>query len=74
MQACVLSYLENINDLILHAIFADGCAAAVISSVNETEAKGQLVILDEMAYLLHDAADGIQLGITVHFWRFWDDS
>merc|ERR1712006_64949 len=44
---------DNINDAILHAIFADGCAAAVISGETKATApKGTLAIVDDYAYLM----------------------
>ncbi len=56
---------DNINDVIIHSIFGDGCAVAVIGAKEEQEARrlGQLVIEDHMSYLVEDTEDGITLGI-----------
>ncbi|MGB3509039.1 MAG: hypothetical protein WBA93_07325, partial [Microcoleaceae cyanobacterium] len=57
---------DNINDVIIHSIFGDGCAVAVIGACEEQEAQrlGHLVIEDHMSYLVEDTEDGITLGIN----------
>lgn len=57
---------DNVNDAILHAIFADGCAAAVISgeTVNSSRAKGKFGIVDTHGWLMEGTEDGITLSIN----------
>jgi alpha-pyrone synthase len=56
---------DNINDTILHAIFADGCAAAIISGeTRETARKGDWAIVDDHAWLMEGTEDGITLSIN----------
>lgn len=55
---------DNINDAILHAIFADGCAAAVLKGARKAECpKGTLAIVDNHAWLMEGTEDGITLAI-----------
>eukprot|EP00752_Nemacystus_decipiens_P009252 g8265.t1 len=55
---------DNINDAILHAIFADGCAAAVLKGARKSECpKGTLAIVDNHAWLMEGTEDGITLAI-----------
>ena len=55
---------DEINDVIIHSIFGDGCAAVVIGACGE-EAIGhnKVVIRDHLSYLVEDTEDGIQLGV-----------
>lgn len=56
---------NNINDAILHAIFGDGCAAAVLGGQTEAEAKpGAFAIVDDHAWLMEGTEDGITLSIN----------
>ena len=54
------------NDAILHAIFADGCAAAVISGEKpgSAKAKGKFGIVDTHGWLMEGTEDGITLSIN----------
>ena len=56
---------DNLNDIILHSIFGDGCAAVVIGGRKENSlfGKGKIVIKDNFSYLVEDTEDGITLGI-----------
>ena len=60
------SFEDNINDVIIHSIFGDGCAAVVIGAREESTLLGQgkIVIKDNFSYLVEDTEDGIRLGIT----------
>jgi len=59
------NFKESVNNAIIHAIFADGCAATVISAVpEESLTPSQLVIYDEYSYLLEGTEDGITLSIN----------
>jgi alpha-pyrone synthase len=61
------TFEDNMNDAILHAIFADGCAAAVLGGVTKTEAApGTLAIVDEYSWLCENAEDGITLSINAN--------
>ena len=57
---------DNVNDAILHAIFADGCAAAVISGQvpGSAAAKGKFGIVDTHGWLMEGTEDGITLSIN----------
>merc|ERR1711966_32017 len=56
---------DNINDAILHAIFADGCAAAVIQGFAPGRApKGTFTIFDTHGWLMEGTEDGITLSIN----------
>jgi alpha-pyrone synthase len=56
---------ESINDVIIHSIFADGCAAMVVGASTESEAigTGKILIKDRLSYLVENTQDGITLGI-----------
>ena len=56
---------DNINDVIIHSIFGDGCAAVVIGAREECSliGRGQIAIKDNFSYLVEDTEDGIRLGI-----------
>jgi len=56
---------DNVNDAILHAIFGDGCAAAVLQGKTKSEApKGNFAIVDDHAWLMEGTEDGITLSIN----------
>merc|ERR1711871_398093 len=56
---------DNINDAILHAIFGDGCAAAVLGGKTaKTAPKGSFAIVDDHAWLMEGTEDGITLSIN----------
>merc|ERR1711975_197212 len=56
---------DNINDSILHAIFGDGCACAVLKGCTAAEApKGAFAIVDDHAWLMEGTEDGITLSIN----------
>jgi len=59
------TFKDSVNDAILHAIFADGAAACVLTS--ETEEKipaGTLAIVDTHGWLMEGTEDGITLSIN----------
>jgi alpha-pyrone synthase len=59
------TFNNDTNDSILHAIFGDGAAAAVISGeTKETAAPGALAIVDDHAWLMEGTEDGITLSIN----------
>ncbi|WP_327146637.1 type III polyketide synthase [Nocardia sp. NBC_01327] len=57
---------DNINDVIIHSLFGDGCGAVVIGAgqVQQPLAPGKIVIRDSFSYLFDDAEDGIVLGVN----------
>merc|ERR1712100_36314 len=56
---------DNVNDAILHAIFADGCAAAVLGGrTAKTAPTGSFAIVDDHAWLMEGTEDGITLSIN----------
>jgi alpha-pyrone synthase len=56
---------DNLNDVIIHSIFGDGCAAVVIGAAEEQNLNSQhkLIIRDNFSYLLEDTEDGIALKV-----------
>ncbi|HEY9737593.1 MAG TPA: 3-oxoacyl-[acyl-carrier-protein] synthase III C-terminal domain-containing protein [Trichocoleus sp.] len=56
---------DDLNDVIIHSIFGDGCAAVVFgaASVGQAPAQGQIVIRDHLSYLVEGTQDGITLGV-----------
>lgn len=59
------TFKDSVNDAIIHAIFADGAAATVITAIPEDKlAKGQLVIYDDHSCLMAGTEDGITLSIN----------
>jgi alpha-pyrone synthase len=60
------AFEDNINDVIIHSIFGDGCAAVVIGAREENSlfGQGKIAIKDNFSYLVEDTEDGILLGIT----------
>lgn len=59
------TFKNSINDVILHAIFADGAAACVIAAKTAEEIpKGGLAIIDDHGWLMEGTEDGITLSIN----------
>jgi alpha-pyrone synthase len=59
------TFTADPNDAILHAIFADGCAAAVLrAETKESAPPGTLAIYDDHACLVEGSEDGITLAIN----------
>jgi alpha-pyrone synthase len=58
-------FADEINDVIIHSIFGDGCAVALIGACTEEEAERQsgVIIEDHLSYLIENTEDGIVLGI-----------
>jgi alpha-pyrone synthase len=56
---------DGINDVIIHSIFADGCAAMVVGASTARQAIGteKILIKDRLSYLVENTQDGITLGI-----------
>jgi alpha-pyrone synthase len=59
-------FKEDINDIIIHSIFADGCAAMVVGAGTASQAKDtdKIIIKDRLSYLVENTQDGITLGIN----------
>jgi alpha-pyrone synthase len=71
---------DDMNDLITHSIFADGCAVALIGASTEAEAasRGLVTIEEHLSHLVQDTKDGITLdvldnGITCKLSRYLPD-
>lgn len=59
------TFKDNTNDSILHAIFADGCAACVLAGAKPQDMpKGTLSIVDDHSWLMEGTEDGITLAIN----------
>ncbi|MBR8838023.1 MAG: naringenin-chalcone synthase [Stigonema ocellatum SAG 48.90 = DSM 106950] len=54
---------DEVNDVIIHSIFSDGCAAVVIGACEQEQAKDKVIIRDHLSYLVENTEDGIILGI-----------
>jgi alpha-pyrone synthase len=56
---------DNLNDIVIHSIFSDGCAAVVIGACREDAAKasGKIAITEHFSHLIENTEDGIVLGI-----------
>lgn len=59
-------FADDINDVVIHSLFGDGCGALVIgaSQVHEKLDPGRVVIRSSFSHLLDDAEDGIVLGVN----------
>jgi alpha-pyrone synthase len=59
-------FADDINDVVIHSLFGDGCAVLVIgaSQVQESLEPGKVVIRSSFSHLLDDAEDGIVLGVN----------
>ena len=59
-------FAEDVNDVITHSLFGDGCAAVVVgaSEVQQRLAPGKVVVRQCFSRLLDDAEDGIVLGVN----------
>lgn len=59
-------FADDINDVVIHSLFGDGCAALVIgaSQVRQPLPSGSVVIRTSFSQLLDDAEDGIVLGVN----------
>ena len=59
------AFADEPNDHIIHSIFGDGCAVAVIGACTQDEAQmnGSVTIEDHFSYLVENTRDGIELGI-----------
>jgi alpha-pyrone synthase len=56
---------DDLNDIIIHSLFGDGCAAAVIGAdtVDKLIGRGKFVIKDNFSHLVKSTEDGITLGV-----------
>ncbi|MBD3884716.1 naringenin-chalcone synthase [Phormidium tenue FACHB-886] len=56
---------DEINDVIIHSIFGDGCAAVVVGAceAEQAVASNKVVIRDHFSYLVEGTEDGITLGV-----------
>jgi alpha-pyrone synthase len=57
------TFEDNLNDIIIHSIFGDGCAAVVLGAEDPDNLRDRVVIRDNFSYLVEDAQDGIVLDI-----------
>jgi len=59
-------FADDINDVVIHSLFGDGCAAVVVGAcqVHEKLEPGKVVIRSSFSHLLDDAEDGIVLGVN----------
>jgi alpha-pyrone synthase len=59
------TFKGSINDAVLHAIFADGCAACVVDAKPASQIpKGTLAIVEDHAYVMEGTEHGITLAIN----------
>lgn len=63
------AFEENINDIIIHSIFGDGCAAVVLGACHRdslhvgSTAEHRVIIRDNFSYLVENTEDGIVLDV-----------
>lgn len=59
-------FADDINDVVIHSLFGDGCGALVIgaSQVQQPLPAASVVIRSSFSRLLDDAGDGIVLGVN----------
>ncbi|BDB43149.1 MULTISPECIES: type III polyketide synthase [Mycobacterium] len=59
-------FADDINDVVIHSLFGDGCGALVIgaSQVRQLLPQGSVVIRSSFTQLLDGAEDGIVLGVN----------
>ena len=59
------SFEDNLNEIIIHSIFGDGCAAVVLGAceAEKLATQDRLIIKDNFSYLVEDTADGIVLDV-----------
>lgn len=59
-------FADDVNDVIIHSLFGDGCAAVVVGAgqARHPLAPGKVVVRDSFSHLFDDAADGIVLGVN----------
>ncbi|WP_310485079.1 3-oxoacyl-[acyl-carrier-protein] synthase III C-terminal domain-containing protein [Chamaesiphon sp. VAR_48_metabat_403] len=59
------SFEDNLNEIIIHSIFGDGCAAVVLGAckTEKLATQDRLIIRDNFSYLVEDTADGIVLDV-----------
>ena len=59
-------FADDINDVVIHSLFGDGCGAMVIgaSQVQQPLPPGNVVIRSSFTRLLDEAEDGIVLGVN----------
>lgn len=59
-------FADDINDVVIHSLFGDGCAALVIgaSQVQEKLEPGKVVVRSSFSQLLDNTEDGIVLGVN----------
>lgn len=59
------TFKDSMNDAVIHAIFADGCAACVIDAKPLSQLpKGTLAIVEDHGWLMEGTEDGIRLSIN----------
>ena len=58
-------FADNLNDIIIHSIFADGCGAVVLGGYpqNIADGSGKIAITEHLSHLIENTEDGIVLGI-----------
>lgn len=60
-----VAFDDNMNDVITHSIFGDGCAAVVIGACEATAegTQGKLIVRAHLSHLVEGTEDGITLGV-----------
>ncbi len=58
-------FADELNDVIIHSIFGDGCAAVVMGASDREESvdPGKVIIRDHLSHLAEQTEDGITLAI-----------
>jgi alpha-pyrone synthase len=61
-------FADRLNDIIIHSIFSDGCAAVILGGCTEAQAsaQGKVIVRDHFSQLLDGTEDGIELKVHEH--------
>jgi alpha-pyrone synthase len=59
------AFADDLNDIIIHSIFGDGCAAVILGACNEhaSQGSGKIAITEHLSHLIENTEDGIVLGV-----------
>lgn len=59
-----VAFEDDMNNVIIHSLFGDGCAAVVVGSSDGDGDNGHVLMHDHLSYLIEGTEDGIVLGLS----------